>query len=846
MSGKPLRYGALHALTLFHSIHPMAPATLGALSHAILGDNKTHWLAWYLNAVTGKKVRDRMFKLQERVKQKPQDAELFNSIFDTSEIYHQFPTGSSTGRKTDIDLLAYNSGGLCSHPTPAVAGKTCAQTCFSSSAIKLKTPFVAGGAFVSHDVDSDTPTEYCWSGKSLGLETKDEVSDISHSGEKLLRPCSVHTAIMVLTDDGGWQCRPKFPTYFGGPDGTQMASCRFNSSSHRGPAAVYNASRKYVDATSQETMLSHVSFSKSVYLRILRSAKTIAKFKELASDPDLLFKYPVTYQCNDKRDVLNNHLMDESISKKMKFRGLHECLENPCVMEPYISPDFVSFNPSNGTCNVGSTVPSETVHAILGDNRTPLAGLVPAMGLILADPEKRGDKVHTQRTEVAYDEPTAKEITRAAAPVVTASNIDSSNPSRHVLFVPVPSLVLPPTANLPFASMRPSSLLHRSCLPPMLNKVQNQSRPFCTAPFYVEPAANVLAGHVPQKPYEHNLLVTECLRNSRMVSGSIHGGSEILYSTLLSQDSAHNGGGTPVTQSGVRTPGDDRLEEIRDFFDRNFGGKRRLSNVEYLIRKRNLTPERIFDGVSQWDSDFRRGDYGKIGVRDAKESFVLKEGLLIRSYGPYAATVLAPTSFSLDCLKGHHTAKSASALKPFNPLQFAFPTSYSVLPEENSDSDIFSVDSKRIFDSNTVSRYFDATVNAVGVAKLFSDDTTSPMSHYRVDTDDNAWGLQTFRLDYNPKNGPAVISDPRLEFDSASIDVTPRGATLTPLSLFKKTPLEWGHREADIQKSNWFKKGIDTSAAYRRLFVETSMAVRNIWFSLTWENDYYYFVKNSE
>ena len=119
------------------------------------------------------------------------------------------------------------------------------------------------------------------------------------------------------------------------------------------------------------------------------------------------------------------------------------------------------------------------------------------------DPEKRGDKVHTQRTEVAYDEPTAKEITRAAAPVVTASNIDS-NPSRNVLFVPVHSLVLPPTTNLPFASMRPSSLMHRSCLPPMLSKVQNQSRPFCTAPFYVEPAANVLAGHVPQKPYEHN------------------------------------------------------------------------------------------------------------------------------------------------------------------------------------------------------------------------------------------------------------------------------------------------------------------------------------------------------
>ena len=783
----------------------------------------------YRNAVIGKKVKDRMFKLRKRVN--PSEEKWFHSVFGT---HH-----------ASVDL-----GGHCSRPVPAVEGKTCAQTCFSSFAVRVKTPFIAGGVFISHDIDSSTPSEYCWSG---GIETKkveDVVDEFSpRNGEKLRRMCSAHTAVLVLTDDGGWQCRPKFPTYFGGSDGTQMASCAFNSSSHKGPAAEYDTNKSYVDAVSQRRILNHESFSKCVYLRLLRSAKSVANFKKIASDPDLLFRFPVTCQCSGKRDVLNNTLLEEKITKKMKFRGLYECLENPCVMVPDISPDFFSFNPTKGTCNAKKS-PKNTVHAILGDNRTPLVGEVPAMGLILADLGKRGDKIHTQRAEVAYDEQTAKEITRAAAPVVTASNIDSSNPSRNVLFVPVPSMVLPPTtANLPRVTMRPSSIMHKSCLPPILNKEMNQYRPFCTAPFYVEPAANVLAGHVPQKPYEHNLLVTECLRNSRMVSGSIHGGSEILFSTLLSRDSPLHEEGDPRRTT---TPGDDRLEEIRSYYDSNFGQKRRLSNTEYLMRKRNSLPARLlFDGISRWDSEFKRTDFDKMGIENVAESFVLKEGLLIRSYGPYAATVLAPALFNLDILKGYPAAKTASALKPFNPLQFAFPTSYSVLPEEMSNSDIFSVDSRRLFDSNTIARYFDATkainytTDAAGVAKLFSDDVSSSMSHYRVDTKDDAWGLQTFRLDYNPKKGPAIVSDPRLEFDHANIDVTPRGATLTPLSLFKKTPLEWGHREADVQKSNWFKDGIDTSTAYRRLLVETSMAVRNMWFSLTWEDKNYYFVKNS-
>nr|BDT62980.1 MAG: wsv035-like protein [Trachysalambria curvirostris nimavirus] len=808
----------------------------------------------YLGAIRGTKLKERMFRLRRQVASSVEDKELFDSIFGEAEIYHHAPAGSdiaNTSLQSDNDILAHRVSGYCDEPVPAIEGKTCAEICHSSSAVRVKAPFIAGGVFIPRDDTAREKKDHCWARKRPINNAYPGSSDRNTDelvGGSMAQYCSPYTATLVLTNDAGWQCRPKFPTFFGGRFGTTPAACQFNSATHMGPEDVFKSSGVYIDLRSGRAINSHSEFPKSTYLRLLRSSKSIKSFKERARDPDLLFDNPIVCNCSGRKDVLNNPLVNEQDARLIKFRGMYECLENPCNMVPSVADDFSVFDTATGTCTPGRLAPPTTVNAILGDNRTPLVGQVPAMGLILADMSKRADGIHTKRGRHPYTEKTAKEITLAAAPVVTAVNLDSSNATRNVLFVPLPSMVLPLASSLAHVNMRPSSLLHIDCLPPILNRYDNQYRPFCTAAFYVEPAANILAGHVPQKPYEHNMLVTECLRNSRMISGSISGGAEVLYSTLLSHDSLFYSWSRDMSHR--MTAGDRRLEEIRDFFDRNFNNSRRLSNSEYLARRDNIEQERIFDGISPWDSLYRPGDFDKCGIKNQRESFVLKEGLLIRSYGPYAATVLASNSFDFSFIKGVPGSKTPSALKPYNPLQFAFPTSHSILPEEGSPGDIFSVDKRRIFDSTVISDYFDssAVANTVEGAmndRLFSENDSSPLSHYRVDPDSNAWGLQTFRLDYNPRKGPAIVSDPRLKFDTAKINANPPGATLTPLSLFKKSPLEWGHAEADMQRSRWFREGIDTSSAHRRLLAETSMAIRNTWFSLTWENENYYFVENS-
>lgn len=82
--------------------------------------------------------------------------------------------------------------------------------------------------------------------------------------------------------------------------------------------------------------------------------------------------------------------------------------------------------------------------------------------------------------------------------------------------------------------------------------------PFGTTTFFSEPVAYVLAGHVPQKPYEHDLFFTESLRSSRLVSGNVMGGSEILYSTLLVASRPDVGDDDVVSSDGVH-----RLNKIR-------------------------------------------------------------------------------------------------------------------------------------------------------------------------------------------------------------------------------------------------------------------------------------------
>lgn len=572
----------------------------------------------YFDALKGKKLKQRILKLRDSLTTE-RDKEIFHTIFGAEEIYSHgpdTPTPQDSSTLTDVDLLAYHSAGKCQDPMPAREGVTCAKLCYSSRAVKLQTPFVAGGHFISHE-KGEEPITYCWSGQRAGGIDNDDATasssaaseDIEEGGERV-KKCSAHTGLLILTDDGSWQCRPKYSSFFGGPQGTTMTACQFNPSSHK---SYPSSDIAYYDVKKSMVIKNHEAFKNSSYLSLLRAADSVASFKALSKDPKFLFNKPITCYCSGKKDVLNNPLLTADVTKRMKFRGMYECLENPCVMTPEIDPHFVTFDPDKGVCVPGEQIPTGTAHAIVGDIRTPLVGAVPAMGLVLADKEKRADKVHLKRRRMSRPtESEGKKITRAAAPIITPKNLNATNTSKNVLYVPVPSIVLPPRENLDRLELNVSSVLHRACMPPVLNRRSGGGGgPFCTAPFYIEPAANVLAGNIPQKPYEHNMLAVECLRNSRMVSGSVHGGSELLFSSLLSQDSAEAtmvNEVTPVT----KTAGDVRLEEIREFFKTNFNGCRRLSHVEYLTLKYRLgkqDDEIMSSRFSVWDRVFKRADF---------------------------------------------------------------------------------------------------------------------------------------------------------------------------------------------------------------------------------------------
>jgi len=112
------------------------------------------------------------------------------------------------------------------------------------------------------------------------------------------------------------------------------------------------------------------------------------------------------------------------------------------------------------------------------------------------------------------------------------------------------------------------------------------------------------------------------------------------------------------------------------------------------------------------------------GIENLEDTFVLREGLLLRSYRAYAGWVLNTSSnAAVDFSKLYHSSSSNSITSrtamDLNHAQFIFPTSHSVLPDINSEHDIFSVDRDFLFDHETFSSFFTMTDNIK--LKLFDD-----------------------------------------------------------------------------------------------------------------------------
>lgn len=779
-----------------------------------------HILAEYVSALVGRGVSSKIIALKKRIAGSGLER-LFGLLFE--EDAPKLERITHIAAKHSKQSPHQHLGGHCSDPIKVRdGGENCVAVCGTENARHIRPPFVLGNKFIG--INPDHPNEsYCWSGPAppnlpttpLGASASDH------------RRCSQTTGRLVLTDDGGWQCRPMFPHLFGGTDGTVKKACKFSPSEHAGDRQVFELAVDYVDLLSGRRVPNHFAFaSQTSYSRALAKAPTPEAFMKMAADTEFFFDRPVVCDCDAVRDVLDNPFLSKDTAAKLKFYGLYRCVSNPCAMTK-LAEGVSTFSPLDGTCHPGPQAPQGTVNVILGEKRSPIAGVTPAMGLRLADYSTRVDS-HTRVQTKSYDERGAKELTRLASPVIPALNLDDTNPSRHVLYVPTQKMVM--IGARIAATARPSSVLHTECLPSPLNGRWGVEPPdpFSTAAFYIEPVADVLAGAVPQKPYEHDLLAIEALRNSRLVSGNILGGSEILYSTLL----ATNRPDVDIEPKvDSEDPGEVRLARIRRYYN-TMMTKRRLSTYEHL--RLNL----MDDGGDQsnkvkyspWDTKFRAGDVSNYsGIRNLAETFAIREGLLLRSYGAFGGWVVTGDSkrYDFSSLEGNDTTKSK--LQLFNPAQMAFPTNLRTVDQS------FHIDRRVLFDTRPYAAHFEPNLNK-NPPSLFSD--SGPNSDYRLSVDSKAWGVNSFRFLPNFKSNVFSKLDKRISYDAKNVKI---GGYSLPLDLFKKSLIEWGHPNGDIDRGHWLRPNVDTSRAYHNFLLELSEVVRPIWFTAAWETLNYHY-----
>nr|BDT61783.1 MAG: wsv035-like protein [Penaeus monodon endogenous nimavirus]GBG35557.1 wsv035-like protein [Penaeus monodon endogenous nimavirus] len=795
-------------------------------------------LEQYAAALVGRKISDRIKAVWKSI-----DAAdtrligLFNRIFKARE--GDSGSGNSFGRLIHqrhkvVDVISHYPGGHCNDPVRVDAASTedCVAFCGTPSARRIRPPFVIGGKFIHADPDA----KYCWAGPSVGKAVGGDTGESLTTNPKDHRRCSQSTGRLVLTDDGGWQCRPMFPHLFGGTDGTVRTACRFSPAEHQGERETFELAVGYIDLISGRRVSDHHAFAtESTYSRDLCSASNINEFTAKANDPMFYINRPIVCDCAAVTDVLGNRFLPGKVAAHLKFLGLYRCVSNPCAMTT-LAEGVAVFSPVHGECFPGPMAPSGTVNVIMNEPRSPIAGTVPALGLRIASPAHRADGDEIGAVEHVVSETRAKKLTRLASPVVTAQRLDDTNLSRNVLYLPTQKMVL--TGLRMAATARPSAILHTECLPAPLNghwgSFTSGPDPFSVAAFYVEPVADVLAGQIPQKPYEHDLLAVEALRNSRLVSGNVLGGSEMLYSTLLAQN-------RPDVDVQVRPddtdPGRARLARIRRFYAEMMP-KRRLSTYEHLrlgLPDDGL-PRPETERFSEWDTRFRAGDVSLYsGIRNLEETFVIREGLLLRSYGAFGGLAVASSSvFNFDSMKKLNF-RGSCPLKLYNPVQMAFPTSMALLPSKGSNSDIFSVDSEVLFDTRPFARYFKTTSSKQPY--LFPRKT--PNCDYRVSIKPTDWGLNTFRYLPSYRSNVYFKLDKRIHYDPQHLR-TCSGPSL-PLDIFKKSLVEWGHPDGDIDAGGWLRASVDTSKTYHNLLLEVSRVQRPMWFTAAVETANYHY-----
>nr|BDT61995.1 MAG: wsv035-like protein [Penaeus monodon majanivirus B] len=749
---------------------------------------------------------------------------------------------------------AVHHGGHCTNPIPFDGNKVsnCSELCMNPESRLIDGPFISGDRFYPGG------QSYCWSGPPAATADRVSLSGKHRHKDRLL--CSTTTSVLVLRDDGHWTCRPQYPFLFGGISGMERRACLYDPYVHEPPSAqlgsdpaeIFNLSTHLVDSVSGQTVRSHSDLTSTEYFSKMINASSSTDFLSMANDKEFYRKHFIGCDCSlTALDVFGNRPLTVKQSSNFIFFGLNSCNTNPCVMTR-IADDFVHFDETDNTCHAIAQGEDQAYHIIHGDKRTPLVGtLTPAAGIVPAfSVALSNDGVtHPVKLSIGPEEanpanPTeslAVQITRLASPVIPATNNDSSNKTRNVMYVPIQSITM--SGSQPKNTVRISEVYDTDagCTPPIsIGAMKNSSpTPFNVAPYFVEPIPNILAGAIPEKPYEHELLVLEGLRNSRLVSGNILGGSEMLFSLLLADN-----GRAKVHKSRnmlvVHSAGYKRLQRMRQFYDKVFPN-RRLSTFE--LYQKNVTS--AVNHFSSWDLKFREGEVQNFsGIENLDDTFVIREGLLLRSYRAYAGWVLnasskAEVDFSelyygnSGSSSSSNSSSSSSSRMNLNNAQFLFPTSHSLLPRMTSEYDIFSADREVLFDHETFSRYFTRSINFS--LKIFDDSSPEySVSPYPVGSK-HGWGVNTFRYLYDFKNNIYTESDRRLRFDES--DWSFEGKVL-PASIFKKSLIEWGHEHGHID-DDWLREGTDTVVEYKGLLKKTGIVSRPMWWTAVWPRTFW-------
>nr|BDT62812.1 MAG: wsv035-like protein [Metapenaeus joyneri majanivirus] len=803
-------------------------------------------------------------------------------------------------------------GGACTNPIPLEGVTNCSDLCMNPECRTIEGPFISG------DKVYPAGKLYCWCGPPSALEDM-SLNGIHRHDNRLL--CSDTTAVLILQENGKWTCSPQYPFLFGGRSGTERKACLYDPYLHdpppdelggdNDPYEIFNLSNPLIDSVTGQTITSHYQLANSAYFTKMITAGSSLEFLSIANDKEFYRNNFIGCQCSTTAlDIFGNPPLTVSQSSNFLFFGLSKCNVNPCVMTR-VADGFVRFDETDNTCHAVAQEEDQVYHAIHGDERTPLVGtLTPAAGIIPASslaltttssfssttsspssspppPSSPSATIAAQNiklsigpNEASPDNPSeslAIKITRLSSPVIPASNNDSSNKTRNVLFLPIQSISM--TGRKPKNTIRIPEIYFTdaSCTPPIsIGALRRASPiPFNVATYFIEPIPNILMNNIPEKPYEHELFVLEGLRNSRLVSGNVLGGSEMLFSLLLANNKNGNNNKNDISQL-FSNPGYQRLEATRYFYNTIFK-HRRLSTFERyqqnlfsnrdtstMIENNNKNTSNNNNNInnnnnnttttySSWDIKFRRGEVENFsGIENLNDTFVIREGLLLRSYRAYAGwALMASSNMTVDFSDVYHQNLSRNNHTPratkiynnrINSAQLMFPTSHSLLPLPNSNNDIFSIDRTLLFDHETFSRYLTRDSNTE--LKIFRKESPEySVSPYVVNSD-YGWGVNSFRYLYNFKENIYNKYDKRIKFDESNFTFTGK---FLPASIFKKSLIEWGHKHGDVEYGNWLLPTLDTTPQYRDLIKRTNSVYKPMWWTAVWprtfwrySNDYFH------